>query len=96
MPADTMFVVPRTENRQAQIEAMELGDTVSLSRRVDLSMGLAEETIREHTHQLRGILDQQATRARRKVKGSKFTVENGTFITRANALIIVAVCTRVE
>lgn len=96
MPADTMFVVPRTENRQAQIEAMDLGDTVSISRRVDLSMGLPEDAIKDHTHQLRGILDQQATRARRKVRGSKFTVENGNFITRAGALMIVAVCTRVE
>lgn len=96
MAEDTMFVVPRTENRQTQIEAMDLGDTVSISRRVDLTMGLAEDAVKNHTHQIRGILDQQATRARRKVRGSKYVVENGSFVTRSGALMIVAVCTRIE
>ena len=96
MAEDTMFVVPRTENRQSQIETMELGDTVTVSRRIDLTMGLAEDTVREHNHQIRGILDQQATRARRKVKGNKYIVENGSFVTRSGALMLVAVCTRIE
>lgn len=96
MPEDTMFVVPRKDNRQTQIEAMELGDTISISRRVDLTMGIAEDAIKDHNHQIRGILDQQASRARRRIRGSKFTVENGTFLTRSGALMLVAVCTRVE
>lgn len=96
MPEDTMFVIGRKENRQSQIEAMDLGDTVSISRRVDMTMGIADTAIRDHMHQIRGILDQQASRAKRKIKGSKYTVENGTFITRSGALMLVAVCTRVE
>lgn len=96
MPADTMFVIGQKENRQAQIDAMELGDTVSISRRIDLSMGIAPDTVKNHNHQIRGILDQQATRARRRSPGSKFIVENGKFVTRDDALILVAVITRIQ
>ena len=96
MARDTMYVVPAKETRQAQIEAMEIGDSVSISRRLTLDMGITQDAIAEHTHQIRGIFDQQASRARKRVTGSQYMVENGAFITRGGALVITAVCTRIN
>ena len=96
MTEDTMFDILPKENRQSKIEAMELGETISISRRLSLDMGITQEAVAEHVHQLRGILDQQATRARRRVPKAQYTVENGAFITRSGALVLSAICTRIK
>lgn len=93
---DEVYEISRKENRQNQIEAMDIGDSVSISRRIELQSGFGEGAIAEHNKQVRGIMDQQTHRARRRQKHHKYKVENGSFMTRDGALIVVAVCTRVE
>lgn len=92
---EEVFEIEHRENRQAQIEQMDIGDTVSISRRIELQHGFAQGAIAEHTRQLRGIADQQTHRARRRYKERKFKVENGSFMTREGALVITAAITRV-
>lgn len=93
---DTHFEVAPKENRQAAIEGLDIGDCVSIARRIHLQFGIEKDGIQQHTDQVRGIMDQQTHRARRKTKGRKFKVEHGSFITRDGALIITAVCTRTD
>lgn len=93
---DESYVIEDRENRQRQIEQAEIGETVSIARRVSLQYGFAEGAIQHHNKQVRGVIDQQVHRARRRLKDKKYTVENGSFMTRDGALIIVAVATRVE
>lgn len=96
MAADQeLYEIPDRENRQTQIETLPIGETVSISRRVDLTFGVAPEALANHTKQVRGILDQQTHRARRKFKDHQYKVENGSFLTREGAIIITAACTRV-
>jgi len=93
---DEVYEISRKENRQTQIEQMDIGDTVSIARRIEMQHGFAEGAISEHNKQIRGIADQQAHRARRRLKERKFKVENGSFLTRDGALVVVAAVTRVE
>lgn len=93
---DEVYEISRKENRQDQIERMDIGDTVSISRRIELQHGFAEGAISEHNKQVRGIADQQAHRARRRLKDHRYKVENGSFMTRDGALIVTAVITRVQ
>lgn len=93
---DEVYEISRKENRQDQIERMDIGDTVSISRRIELQHGFAENAISEHNKQVRGIADQQAHRARRRLKDHRYKVENGSFMTRDGALIITAAITRVQ
>lgn len=95
MASDTLFVVEPGDNRQAQIESLDLGETVSITRRIGSDMGINRDQIAQHFHQLRGTLDQQVKRAKRKVPGGKFIVENGSFITYSGAIMLSAVCTRI-
>lgn len=96
MAEKELYEIERKDDRQHQIEHMEVGDSVSLARRIDLSFGLADGTVARHSTQLRGILDQQTHRARRRNKAMQFKVENGNFITRDGALMVIAICTRME
>ncbi len=93
---DEVYEISRKENRQDQIERMDIGDTVSISRRIELQHGFAEGAISEHNKQVRGIADQQAHRARRRLKDHRYKVENGSFMTRDGALIVTAAITRVQ
>lgn len=93
---DEVYEISRKENRQQLIETLDIGDSVSISRRIEMQHGFAEGAIAEHNKLIRGIMDQQAHRARRRQKHHKYKVENGSFMTRDGSLIIVAVCTRVE
>ena len=93
---DEVYEISRKENRQGQIEEMDIGDSVAISRRIEMQHGFAEGAITEHNKQIRGIMDQQTHRARRRLKDRKYKVENGSFMTRDGALIVVAVATRVE
>ena len=93
---EEVYEISRKENRQTQIEGLDIGDSVAITRRIEMQLGFAEGAITDHNKMLRGIMDQQAHRARRRYKHHKFKVENGSFMTRDGALIIVAVCTRVE
>lgn len=97
MSADNeLYVVPIREDRQKQIETMDIGDTVSIARRIDLTFGIDPEKLTQHTKQVRGILDTQAHRARRKSKAREYTVENGSFLTKSGALLIVCTVTRIS
>lgn len=96
MSDQELYEIPDRENRQQQIEMLDLNETVSIARRVDLTFGISPEVVAEHVKQVRGILDQQAHRARRKHKERKFKVENGQFLTREAAMMIVATCTRTD
>jgi len=93
---DELYEISRKENRQQHIEALDIGDSIAITRRIEMQHGFAEGAITEHNKQVRGIMDQQAHRARRRQKAHKYKVENGSFMTRDGALIITAVCTRVE
>lgn len=93
---DEVYEISRKENRQGQIEEMDIGDSIAISRRIEMQHGFAEGAITEHNRQVRGIMDQQTHRARRRLKDRKYKVENGSFMTRDGALIVVAVATRVE
>lgn len=84
----------RRYNRQGDIETMEVGDSVSLSHRIDLSFGVPDKAIQLHTDRLRGSLDSQASRAKRKLPGRNYVVENGLYITKAEALIVTVALTR--
>lgn len=96
MSDQELYEVPEQENRQQQIENLELNETVSIARRIDLTFGIAPDMVAQHVKQVRGILDQQAHRARRKHKERQFKVENGSFLTREAAMMIVATCTRTD
>lgn len=89
-----VYVIPKKLNRQSEIDSMEIGQTVSIARRIDLSFGISPEQTQDHSRLLRGILDQQANRARRKDRTKEYTVENGTFISRGGAMIVCATVTR--
>lgn len=96
MTKDTSFAVPGLHNRQRQIEALEVGDSVAVARRLGLDFGLPKDTMAAHMHNLRGILDQQCARARKNLKERRFIVESGNYLTRDGAIILVASATRVE
>lgn len=91
-----VYLVDHKVDRQKQIEALELGDTISIARRVDLTFGISPEVITEHRRQLRGVMDVQCYRARRKVTTAEFKVENGSFLTTDAAMMIVATVTRIN
>lgn len=81
-------------SRQQQINDMDVGDSISLSQRIDLSFGLTNGAVRETTALLRGTLDQQANRAR-KGTSKEYVVENGSYLTNAGALIVVCTISRI-
>jgi len=89
------YEISKKENRQGQIESMDIGDTVAIARRVEMQYGFAEGAVTAHNQQVRGIADQQAHRARRRFPDRQFKVENGSFMTRDGSLIITAAVTRV-
>ena len=90
-----VYVIPKKLNRQLEIDTMDIGQTVSLARRIDLSYGISPEQAMDHSKQLRGILDQQTHRARRKDKSKQYVVENGNFISRGGAMVICATVSRI-
>lgn len=96
MTKDTSFAVSKKDNRQDQIERLEVGDSVSVSRRLTLDFGLPKDTMSAHMHNLRGTLDQQCARAKRKKQERKFIVESGNYLTREGAIVLVATATRIE
>lgn len=85
------------EKRSKQIAALAVGESVSIARRIDLVFGMTQKEIQAHTRQVRGNMDSEIARARRKFSGRTFTVENGAFVcSRSAAYIIVAVATRMS
>lgn len=83
-------------SRDSQVRALEPGSSISISDRVDTSFGVDSEAISARTRQLRGIMDQSAHRARKAVVDSDYVVENGSFVTKAGAIILTAVVTRIS
>lgn len=96
MATTEAYVIAAKENRQSQLEALDIGDSVAIARRIEMQHGFAEGAISEHNRQVRGIMDQQVHRARRRRTECRYTVENGSFLTRDGSLIVVAVATRIE
>lgn len=92
--AETNLTEDKT-SRQTQINAMAVGDSISLSHRLDLSFGLASGAVRSITTLLRGTLDQQANRAR-KGTPNEYVVENGCYLTGAGALVVVCTISRIN
>ena len=93
---DEVYTISAKETRQSSLDSADVGDSVAIARRVEMRFGFAEGAISTHTKQVRGVMDQQAHRARRNAPGKRYTVENGSFMTKDGALIVVAVATRVE
>lgn len=83
-------------NRQTLVNKMEVGDTVSISRRVEMQYGFAPGAIAKHHQQLRGTLGQQTDRARKAFKDREFKVECGSFMTSEGAMIITAAVSRLR
>jgi hypothetical protein len=81
-------------SRDSQVRALEQGSSISISDRIDTTFGVDSEAISARTRQLRGIMDQSAHRARQQVPNSEFVVENGSFVTKAGAILLTAVVTR--
>lgn len=93
---EDIVMSPSDHTRAAQIKKLDIGESVSYARRVELKYGFSEGAISLHTRQVRGNIDQQAHRARRQDPHRKYKVENGSFMTMEGALILVAVVTRTE
>lgn len=89
------YIEPDDEapTRQAQINGMEVGQSVALAHRMDLSFGIDRDAVTRMTKLLRGNLDQQANRARKATR-NEYTVENGSYLTSAGALIVCCTVTR--
>lgn len=81
-------------SRQSQIEALDIGESIAIARRIDLTMGCDPDDLSEMNDRIRGIMDQQVNRARRKGVND-FKVETGRFVTRDGSLMLVAVCSRI-
>lgn len=96
MSTKELYVIPRNESRQAQLEALAIGESVTISKRIEMEYGCPPGTIGNHSERLRGIMDQQVNRARRKRREYRYTVENGSFLTRSGAIILNVVATRIE
>lgn len=79
-----------------EIDNLDIGDSVAIARRIDIKYGFDPETAQRHKEQVRGNLDKQADRARKMHRDRAFKVENGSFITRDGAYIVVTVLTRTD
>lgn len=91
-----VYAIPKKENRQTALEALEIGETISITRRVAMQYGFPADVIRTHTEQMRGIFTQQCRRARQRRKEYVYKIETGNFVTADAALVIVAAATRME
>lgn len=93
---DDLYEITKKESRQGLIAELDIGDSVAISRRINLSFGVDPAAMSQHSNRLRGVLGQQAHRARRQFKERKFEIETGTFITAAGNLHVVSTITRTE
>lgn len=84
------------DSQQKRIELMDIGDTISTSRRIDMTGGLDQKLLIDNRAFVRSTMDQQAQRARRKMRPADYIVELTEGLTRAGALIITAAITRVR
>ena len=91
--AENMDEVSENPTRQAQINALDMGESIAVAHRMDLTFGIATDSISKMTRLLRGGLDKQANRARKSI-GAEYTVENGSYLTNAGAIVIVCTITR--
>lgn len=94
---DTETSKIKMPNRMAAIENLPIGESISICHRVDLTYGLTNDEKNKHTARLRGNLDSQVNKARRKYSARRYTVETLIAPTsQAAALVIVAVATRTD
>jgi hypothetical protein len=87
----------RKGNRQNQIETLPLGESVAIAYRVDLAFGLSDDEKNKHAARLRGNLDSQVHRARRKHTDRRYTVESICApCVQSAAMMFFAVATRTQ
>lgn len=91
-----VYLVDEKVDRQKQIESLELGDSIALVKRVDLSFGVNPDNLITFRKKLRGVMDVQCHRARRRLPDAEFKVENGSFITSDASMMIVVTITRMN
>ncbi len=84
-----------TQSRQSTINNMEVGESVSIAHRMDLTFGIEKDAVSSMSTLLRGNLDQQANRARKRT-GREYVVENGSYLTKAGALVVCCTVTRLR
>lgn len=86
---------PHPNSRKSTIELLDIGDSYSVARRLDLTFGLSDAERIKHTEQVRVSVESMAARARRKNPGRKFVVESFIGHPSSKAVIFVsAVVTR--
>ena len=95
MPKTSVAVRVR-DSRQAQLERLEVGDCLSLARRVDLIYGVPEGALAKLTDELRATMDVQVNRLRRHFTERTYAVQIGKFVTQSGEIMLVVVCTRTE
>lgn len=91
---EDFFEVEKKDSRQKIINAMDIGDTIAIARRVEMQYGFAEGAITKHHLQLKGSLGCQVDRTRKRFKDREYKTESGSFMTKEGSLIIVATVTR--
>ena len=96
MSSKQLHVIKPKDNRQAQIEALEVGSSVAIAQRVLINFGVADGVFKFHKDRLRAILEQQAIRARSRIAEARYTIEVGNYLSHVEAVLIVAVITRIN
>lgn len=87
-------VISRADTRQAQIEALDIGDCIAIASRHYLESGMPEGTITKENARLRNVADQQCWRAHQKDKQKSFSIEVGRWISSKGWLHMAVVITR--
>jgi len=83
--------------RQDSIEQLEIGESIAEARRLDYTFGMSKDEVNTHLERLRGIIDSQVARARRKGDGRTYTVENIVgCASRSPAILISVIATRLS
>lgn len=84
-------------SRAKAIENLEPGESLSIAKRVALDFGVTSDELTSIKDQLRGVIDGQVHRTRRKHTGRLYKTEIVSALTpQGAALIIVCCCTRFE
>lgn len=85
------------KTRASALEDMMEGETISTSLRLPLDYGVNASEYSKHITRLRGTMDAQVARARRKNPGRTYVVENVAAITsRGDAMIVTVAATRLQ
>ena len=84
-------------SRAQAIENLEPGESISISKRVALDFGITADEVVSIKDQLRGIMDGQVHRVRRKYSGRIYRTEIVSAVSPQGAgFIVTCCCTRFE